>query len=117
VAAVTSSPTGQELHYAAHIEFPCTNNVAVYEALILGQQMVAALGAGQVWVQSDSQVVTMQVEKEYEARETELVGYLRVVLGLEKKFQGFTVTHIPQSEKTVTDALATPHATLLHRCY
>jgi ribonuclease HI len=53
--------------YTLQLEFPCTNNVVEYEDVILGLQKVVALGAQRVWVRSDSQVVTMQVEKEYEA--------------------------------------------------
>jgi hypothetical protein len=48
----------------------------------------------------------MQVEKKYEAQEPELVEYLYVVHGLEKKFRGFTVTNIPRVENAVAKALA-----------
>lgn len=43
---------------------------------------------------------------EYQVREPELAEYLRLVRNLERKFQGFTVTHIPRAENELTDALA-----------
>ena len=80
--------------------------MAEYEAVLLGLRKVAALGARRVRIRSDSQVLAMQVEKEYEVREPELAEYLRVVRGLEKKFQGFTITHVPRAENTAADTLA-----------
>lgn len=77
--AILISSSGQEIRYALSLDFPCTNNIAEYEALILALQKSAALGAWGLHVKSDSQVVTLQVEKEYQTREPELVEYLRVV--------------------------------------
>lgn len=57
-------------------------------------------------IKSDSQVVTLQVQKEYQAREPELAEYLRVVRNLERKFHGFTIMHIPRMENEHVDALA-----------
>jgi hypothetical protein len=47
-----------------------------------------------------------QVEKEYVARELELVWYLALVRALERRFQGFTLKHIPRSENSEADELA-----------
>jgi hypothetical protein len=51
-------------------------------------------------------VVTSQVEKEYIAREPELIKYLSVVRNLERRFKGFTLKHIPRSENAETNELA-----------
>jgi hypothetical protein len=47
-----------------------------------------------------------QVEKEYMAREPELVNYLALVRAFERRFQGFTLKHIPRSENAEADELA-----------
>ena len=57
-------------------------------------------------VKTDSQVVTGQVEKEYTAREPELIKYLSVVKNWERRFEGFTLKHIPRSENAEADELA-----------
>ena len=51
-------------------------------------------------------MVTGQVEKEYTAREPELIKYLSVVRNLERRFEGFTLKHIPRSENAEADELA-----------
>jgi hypothetical protein len=50
--------------------------------------------------------VVGQVEKEYMAREPELVRYLALVRALEWRFHGFTLKHIPRSENSEADELA-----------
>jgi hypothetical protein len=47
-----------------------------------------------------------QVEKEYMAREPEIVKYLALVRALERGFQGFTLKHIPRLENAEADELA-----------
>jgi ribonuclease HI len=55
-----------------------------------------ALGARTLLINIDSQVVVGQLEKEYMARELELVKYLALVRAFEWSFQGFTLKHIPR---------------------
>ena len=63
-----------------------------------------ALGAKTVPTKIDSQIVDGQVEKEYVARELELVKYLAIVRALEWRFQGFTLK--PRAENKKVDELA-----------
>jgi hypothetical protein len=49
--------------------------------------------------------VAGQVEKEYMEREPELVKYLDTVRALERRFQGFTLKHIPRAENAEADEL------------
>ena len=88
------APSSVRLKYAARLEFKSTNNIAEYEGLILALSKAKALGAKTLTVKTDSQVVTGQVEKEYTAREPELIKYLSVVRNLERRFEGFTLKHI-----------------------
>ena len=46
------------------------------------------------------------VEKEFTAKEPELIKYLVVVRRMEKHFAGFTFCHIPRSENAEADELA-----------
>jgi hypothetical protein len=54
----------------------------------------------------DSQVVAGQVEKEYTAREPELVKYLATIRALEWRFQGFTLHYVPRAKNIEADKLA-----------
>lgn len=46
------------------------------------------------------------MEKEYIAKEPELIKYLATVRSLERKFQGFTLKHILRGENSKADELA-----------
>jgi ribonuclease HI len=44
IAAILSPPKGPRLRYASRLEFPTTNNIAKYEAVLLGLRKLRALG-------------------------------------------------------------------------
>jgi len=48
-----------------------------------------------------------QVKKEYVARDPELVKYLATVWALERRFQGFTLKHIPRVQKKADELAKT----------
>jgi hypothetical protein len=67
-AAIITSPTGVKHRYAACLRFAsesdrCTNNIAEYEAVILGLRKLRALGVTTCIVKTDSKVVVGQVKK------------------------------------------------------
>jgi ribonuclease HI len=98
-AAVITSPTRVKYRYAARLSFAlesdrCTNNVAEYEAVILGLRKLRALGVTTCIIKTDSNVVTGQVEKEYSAKDPALMQYLTAVRSLERQFKGFTLQHV-----------------------
>jgi hypothetical protein len=77
-AAVITSPTGVKHRYAACVSFAlesdrCTNNVAEYEAVILGLRKLRALGVITYIIKIDSKVVVGQVKKEYSAKDPALM--------------------------------------------
>jgi ribonuclease HI len=105
-STVLVAPSSLRLKYAARLEFRATNNIAEYEGLILGLSKAKMLGARILLIKIDSQVVAGQVGKEYMAREPELVRYLALVRALERRFQGFTLKHIPRLENSKANELA-----------
>jgi ribonuclease HI len=86
-SVVLVAPSSLRLKYAARLEFRATNNIAEYEGLFLGLNKAKALLARRLLIKIDSQVVANQVEKEYMAREPELVRYLALVRALERRFR------------------------------
>jgi hypothetical protein len=77
-AAVITSPTGVKHRYATRLSFAlesdrCTNNVAEYEAVILGLRKLRALGVTTCIIRTDSKVVAGQVEKDYAAKDPALM--------------------------------------------
>jgi ribonuclease HI len=111
VATIITSPTGVKYRYATRLSFAlesdrCTNNIAEYEAIILGLRKLRALGVTTCIVRTDSKVVAGQVEKEYSAKDPALMQYLTAVRNLEKQFKGFTLQHVDLTKNEEADALA-----------
>jgi hypothetical protein len=76
--AVITSPTGVKHRYAARLNFAlesdrCTNNIAEYEAVILGLRKLRALGVTTCIIRTNSKVVAGQVEKDYAAKDPALM--------------------------------------------
>ena len=57
-------------------QFPTTNNEVEYEALIIGLDLAKVVGAANVVVYYDSQVVTSQVNSDYECKGEQMKKYL-----------------------------------------
>jgi hypothetical protein len=83
-AAVITSPAGAKHRYATRLSFAlesdrCTNNIAEYEAVILGLRKLRALGVTTCIIGTDSKVVVGQVEKDYAAKDPALMQYLAAI--------------------------------------
>ncbi|XP_075645823.1 uncharacterized protein LOC142616992 [Castanea sativa] len=72
------------------LDFPTTNNEAKYKALVAGLDLTKAAGATSMVVYYDSQVVTSQVNGDYECKSEWMKKYLeqvrRRVVNLQAKF-------------------------------
>jgi ribonuclease HI len=73
------SPSKIKTCYTARLEFNCTNNIAEYEALLLGLRKLKAMGIRRAVLKSDSQVITSHVDKSSRARDLKLEKYLDTV--------------------------------------
>jgi ribonuclease HI len=103
VAVIITSPAGVKYRYVARLSFAlesdrCTNNIAEYEAFILGLRKLQALGVTTCIIRTDSKVVAGQIEKENSAKEPVLMQYLTVGRRLEKQFKGFTLQHVERNK-------------------
>ena len=54
---VIASPDGVILKYGVQLKFPVTNNEAKYEAILIWLRIAQALGAKNVLIRSDSQLI------------------------------------------------------------
>jgi ribonuclease HI len=88
------------------LEFNCTNNIAEYEAVILGLRKLRAMGVRRLVLKSDSQVITGQVDKSSKVRDLKLGKYLDTVRRMEASFEGFSVKNIPRGDNEQVDLLA-----------
>jgi ribonuclease HI len=105
-AAVLVAPSKVKTCYAAKLDFNCTNNIAEYEALLLGLQKLRAIGIRRAILKTDSQVISGHVDKSSKARDPKLERYLDTVRRLEASLEGFSVKNIPRGENEHADLLA-----------
>ena len=59
-----------------HLNFPMTNNEVKYEALVVRLDLTKAVRATRVVVHCDSQVITNQVNGDYECKGKRMKKYL-----------------------------------------
>ena len=78
-AAVLVAPSKVRTCYAAKLDFSCTNNIAGYEALLLGLRKLRAMGIRRAILKTDSQVISGHVDKSSKARDPKLEKYLNTV--------------------------------------
>ena len=102
---VIQTPKGDKIQCIIRLDFPTTNNEAEYEALVAGLDLTKAVGAKNVVVHYNSQVVTSQINGGYECKNERMKRYLEEVKyrigNLEVKF-----VQIPREENECADHLA-----------
>ena len=76
VGIVLRSPEGDEIECMVHLDFPTTNNEVKYETLVAGIDLAKVVGAANVVIHCDSQVVTNQVNGDYECKGERMKKYL-----------------------------------------
>jgi Reverse transcriptase-like len=86
--------------------FPVTNNVAEYEAMIVGLKLVKELGAREVRLYSDSQLVVRQINEEIRVLDESLLKYKDQLSRLKEQFNNVNISHIPRGRNNQADALS-----------
>ncbi len=83
-----------------------TNNQAEYRAIITALEKAIELGAKQVDISLDSQLVIRQINGEYRVKNAALKPLYQQVKQLLNSLEGFTVTRVPREQNTEADHLA-----------
>ena len=87
---VIQTPEGDKIKCMIRLDFPTNNNEAKYEALVSGLDLAKATGAENMIMHCDSQVITSQINGDYECRNERMKKYLEEVKsrisGLKVKF-------------------------------
>ena len=89
------SPKKETLKYAVRLQFAAINNKAKYEALLTGLSLTKAIGAKNIIIQADSQLIVGQVKGDYEAKEERLHKYLKIIQRLSQHFDSLDFVQIP----------------------
>ena len=104
-AAVLSTPDGGVVDEAAVTLGRTTNNVAEYRGLLLGLERARALGATEVEVVNDSELVAHQVNGRYKVKHPDMKPLHAAALEALGNFDSWTMRNVPRAQNAHADAL------------
>ena len=103
--AVVSSPGGETLDESCRMIGTATNNVAEYRGLLLGLQRARELGASEVEIVNDSELVARQVDGSYKVRHPALKPLHAEVVAALGAFAAWSIRSVPRDQNARADAL------------
>jgi len=104
-AAVVSAPDGRVLDESSVTLGHATNNVAEYRGLLLGLERAAALGASEVDVVNDSELIARQVDGSYKVKNADLRPLHEQAKEALARFARWSIRSVPRAENAAADAL------------
>jgi ribonuclease HI len=104
-ACVLATSDGEIVGEHAELLGQATNNVAEYRALLLGLRRARELGASEVDVVGDSELIAKQVQGAYKVRNADLQGLHAQALAALAHFERFSIRTVPRAENARADAL------------
>jgi ribonuclease HI len=104
-ACVISAPDGGDLGEHAELLGRATNNVAEYRAVLLGLAKARELGASEVEVVGDSELIAKQINGLYKVKHEAMRPlYLEAMKAL-KEFESWSIRTVPRAQNKQADAL------------
>ena len=105
VAAVASTPAGEPLAERNAYIGETTNNVAEYRALLLGLELARELGAAEVEVINDSELVARQIGGEYKVKHAGLRPLFAEAMAELRDFESWAVRPVRREQNARADEL------------
>ena len=105
VAAVVSDPDGEVIAERAGRIGEATNNVAEYRALLLGIELARELGAEEVELIGDSQLIVRQVRGEYKVKDAGLKPLHRQATEALRAFARWSIRDVRRAHNERADEL------------
>ncbi len=104
-ASVVSAPSGEVLDEASELLGTVTNNVAEYRALLLGLARAGALGATEVEVVNDSELIAKQVQGLYKVKHAAMRPLHSEAMAALRGFGTWKIRSVPRAQNAHADAL------------
>jgi len=106
VGVVLISPKQESTQLSFKLAFQVTNNIAEYEALLLGLNAAKDRGIKNIKVFGDADLIIQQVNKTFQAKHPRLKAYRDEVWRLKDFFDNFCISYIPRAQNQLVDSLA-----------
>jgi ribonuclease HI len=104
-AAVISAPDGELLAEASELLGVATNNVAEYRGLLLGVRRARELGATEVELVNDSELIAKQLSGLYKVKHPDMRPLHAQALALLREFDAWSIRSVPRAQNAQADAL------------
>jgi ribonuclease HI len=104
-ASVVSSPEGRVLDEASELLGVVSNNVAEYRALLLGLARARALGADEVEVINDSELIAKQVQGIYKVKHAAMRPLHAEAGAALRAFGTWRIRTVPRAQNAHADSL------------
>jgi ribonuclease HI len=104
-AAVLSTPDGEVVGDAAERIGRASNTVAEYRGLLLGLERARALGATEVDVVNDSELVANQVTGRYRVKHPDMKPLHAEAMAALGGFERWSIRSVPRAQNAGADAL------------
>ncbi|XP_020238928.1 uncharacterized protein LOC109817973 [Cajanus cajan] len=100
------SPGGIPTKFLLRTKSECSNNETEYEALITGLKLLKDLGARNIIIRGDSQLVIKQLTREYKCMNEKLLECNSRATALLNSFDEVQLEHISRNENEIANELA-----------
>jgi ribonuclease HI len=104
-AAVLSAPEGEVLDEATRLLGRATNNVAEYHGVLLGAERAQALGAEEVELVNDSELVARQLTGAYKVKHPDMKPLHAKALEALGGFRTWSIRSVPRAQNADADRL------------
>jgi ribonuclease HI len=105
IAAVASDSSGKLLEERSKAIGEATNNVAEYRALLLGIELARELGADEIELVGDSELIVRQVRGEYKVKQEHLQPLHTKVADALRDFAKWSIRNVPREKNAEADRL------------
>ena len=105
IGVVIADASGNELARANDYIGVATNTTAEYRALLLGLERARDLGARELRIVNDSQLVERQVSGQYKVKSADLRPLHEQALGALRHFERWSIHSVPRAENELADSL------------
>jgi ribonuclease HI len=105
IAAVVQDAGGGVLEERGERIGRATNNVAEYKALLLGIERAAALGADEIELVGDSELIVKQVKGEYKVKDATMRELHTEVKQALREFDNWSIRHVGRERNIEADRL------------
>ena len=94
IDAILISPEGEYCPFTARLNSDCTNNVAEYEACIMGLQAAIDKKVKNLKVYGDSALVIYQLREDWLIRDSRMILYHKLAMEMADKFEVINFEHL-----------------------